>query len=67
LKYLFDNNISPKLAYMLSALDVDVHPLRKVMPPDSSDEEIFENLRGNPCVWVSGGQGETRPPYSKTY
>jgi PIN like domain len=62
LKYLFDNNISPKLAYMLAALDVDVHAVRDVLRADAPDEEIFAHLRENPHVWVSGDRRQlTRP------
>jgi hypothetical protein len=62
LKYLFDNNISPRLAKMLSALEVDASPLREVLDEDATDEAILEFLHSHPYVWMSGDRKQTTRP-----
>jgi hypothetical protein len=44
-KFLFDNDISPRFALMLRALHVDVVGLREVMPADTKDPDFLGDLR----------------------
>ena len=50
---MFDNDISPRLAAMLNALDVDVFALRDKFPPDTKDVDFLERLKGSGIVLIS--------------
>ena len=45
MKYFLDNDISPKFAEMLRALDVNIVALREVMSPSTKDSEFLADLR----------------------
>jgi predicted nuclease of predicted toxin-antitoxin system len=62
LKYLFDNNISPKLAKMLVALDKEVFAVRNVLAADAKDEDILVFLAQHPYVWISADRKQTTRP-----
>lgn len=51
--YLFDNNISPKLARMLQALDVDARPLRDEFPAGIKDPQFLPLLKGSGWTFVT--------------
>jgi len=53
-KYFFDNNISPRYAAMLRALDVDVTALRELFPPDIKDIDFLSQL--TECILITGDQ-----------
>lgn len=52
MNFLFDNNISHKLANMLRALDEDVTPLRELFPQNITDEELLAAI-SPPTVFVT--------------
>lgn len=52
--YLFDNNISPRLARMLAALGIDAKPLRDIFPQDIKDIDFLPQLRDTGWVLVTG-------------
>lgn len=54
MKYFFDNNISPKYAKMLAALDVDATALRDEFDASIKDVDLFPKLHGRNLVFVSG-------------
>ena len=54
MKYFFDNNISPKYAKMLAALDVDAAALRDEFDASIKDVDLFPKLHGRSLVFVSG-------------
>ncbi|MDZ4684402.1 MAG: hypothetical protein SH850_04880 [Planctomycetaceae bacterium] len=45
MKYLFDNDISPRFAQMLRALEIDVVALREIMPADTKDADFLGDLK----------------------
>ena len=51
--YLFDNNLSPRFAKMLAALDVDVKALRDIFPADTKDPVFLENFKEMDIVLTS--------------
>ena len=54
MRYLFDNDISPHLAAMLRALDVDVTGLRERWPSNTPDQEFLAALKhGEFDVYIS--------------
>lgn len=53
MKYFFDNNISYRLANMLSALDQNVVALREEFQQDIKDPELLKALAGRDLVFVS--------------
>jgi hypothetical protein len=52
-KYFFDNCISPKIAKMLCALDVDAESLRERFPVNIKDVQLFQNLHGQQLAFIS--------------
>lgn len=53
MRYVFDNCLSPKLANMLAALDIDCVPLRAIMSESTPDIEIFKALRSGHDVLLT--------------
>lgn len=44
MKYVLDNNISPRFAAMLRALDVDTIALREILPANTDDNVFLSHL-----------------------
>lgn len=53
MKYLFDNNFSPKLVRMLRALDVRACALRECFPANVDDKEYLSQLAGTGWILLT--------------
>lgn len=53
MRFLFDNNFSPRLVNMLRALGIDAVALRDEFPADITDVELFSRLQGSDWVFVT--------------
>lgn len=63
MKYFFDNDISTRLAKMLSALGVEAVHLRDVYPPDTKDVVFLADLaKGEFDVFISNNSSQRRIP-----
>lgn len=51
MRYYFDNNISPRYAAMLRALDVDVRAIREDFPANTLDIDFLQQLRD--CILIT--------------
>ena len=63
MKYIFDNNISPKFAHMLRALDCDVAALREEFPANITDPDFLTAIAGRAAVFVTGDRKMTTRPH----
>jgi hypothetical protein len=60
--YLFDNNISPRLARMLRELSVDARALREEFPQGVKDPEFLPRLKGTGWVFMTADTRITTRP-----
>lgn len=63
MKYILDNNISPKFAQMLRALDCDVDALREHFAANIKDPDLLAALAGRHVVFVTGDRRMTTRPH----
>src|SRR5215213_8427794 len=60
--FFFDNNLAPRYARMLKALDVDVIHLQELFAPDTKDEQWLPELRDSGWTLVTIDRAITRDP-----
>lgn len=66
MKFFVDNDISPRFAKMLKALDEDVVALRDEYPPDTKDSIFLRDLRGGKFdVLISNNTEQRKIPQEK--
>jgi hypothetical protein len=53
MRFLFDNNFSPRLVNMLRVLGIDGVALRDEFPPDIADVDLFPRLQGTDWIFVT--------------
>lgn len=53
MKFLLDHDVPDDLSYLLEQLGHDVTLLRNALPRDSSDEAVFQFVRGAGCILLT--------------
>lgn len=66
MRYFFDNDISPSLAHMLKALDIDATALRDVFDPKTVDVVFLSELKNDGYdVLISNNTEQRKIPQEK--
>jgi predicted nuclease of predicted toxin-antitoxin system len=58
-KFLLDHDVPDGLSYLLEQLGHDVTLLRKALPGDSSDEEVFRLAHERGCLLLTSNRDDS--------